>query len=266
MAKQIIGKVYSTTDYDKFKSIVGNRPVVQKGAHYKEVFASIEEEGQICPAIVNDRNEIIDGQHRLAICKQLGIPFVYIIGEGRGFEDIAKANAGKKWSTDAFVYGYATNGGANSDSYCYLKALYDEFNPPVIKSALTRIQSHYSPDIARRIRDGSFKMSEFEYNMIAKCLRELIELGYADFIKENPMSSNAYWAAVAYTYRHPKIDNKRLVKLMWQNEKKIPSTSKVKELLEVFTTIYNKKLTTQKRVYLDRDYEQKLYRRWEDVK
>lgn len=266
MAKQIIGKVYSTTDYDKFKSIVGNRPVVQKGAHYKEVFASIEEEGQICPAIVNDRNEIIDGQHRLAICKQLGIPFVYVIGEGRGFTDIAQANAGRKWSIESFVYGYASNGGKNSDSYSYLKALYEEFNPPVIKSALLRVRSAYNPDVARQIRDGSFKMTEYEYNMIAKCLRELIELGYADFIKENPMSGNAYWAAVCYTWRHPKIDNKRLIKLMWQNEKRIPATSKVKEHLETFSNIYNKKLVIDRRVYIDRDYEQKLYRRWEDLK
>lgn len=266
MTKQIIGKVYATTDYDKFKTIVGNRPVVEKGAHYKEVLASIKDEGQICPAIVNDRNEVIDGQHRLAICRQLGIPFVYVVGEGRGFGDIAKANAGRKWSIESFVYGYAYNGGANADSYRYLKSLYDEFNPPVIKSALTRIRSTYNPDVARTIRDGSFKMSEYEYNMISKCLRELIALGYADFIKENPMSGNDYWAAVCYSWRHPKIDNKRLIKLMWQNEKRIPSTSKVKEHLESLSAIYNKKLTTSKRVYMAQDYEQKLYRRWEDLK
>lgn len=266
MNKQIIGKVYSTTDYDKFKTIVGNRPVVEKGSHFKEVLNSIKAEGQICPAIVNDRNEIIDGQHRLAICRQLGIPFVYVIGEGRGFVNIAQANAGRKWSTETFVYGYAQNGGANSASYCYLKALYDEFSPMVSKSSLVRIKDKYNPEVARQIRDGSFSMKEDEYNMMAKCLRELIKLGYADFLKENPMSGNTYWQAICYTWRHPKIDNKRLIKIMWQNEKRIPSTSKVKELLEALSIIYNKKLTLANRVYLEKDYEQKMYRKWRDAK
>lgn len=262
----IIGKVYSTTNYDRFKTIVGNRPVVEKGAHYKEVLNSIKAEGQIVPAVVNDRNEIVDGQHRLAICRQLGIPFVYVVGDGRGFEDIAQANAGRKWSIDAFVYGYATNGGKNSDSYGYLKALYEEFSPPVTKSSLLRVRSGYNPEVARQIRDGSFTMTAYEYNMIAKSLRDLIALGYADFIKNNPMSGNTYWAAMCYTWRHPKVDNKRLIKLMWQNEKRIPSTTKVKEILETLSGIYNKKLTIDKRVYLDKDYEQKLWRRWEDLK
>lgn len=266
MSKEIIGKVFATTDYDKFKTIVGNRPVVEKGSHFKEVLNSIKAEGQICPAIVNERNEIIDGQHRLAICRQLGIPFVYVIGEGCGFVNIAQANAGRKWSTETFVYGYAQNGGANADSYCYLKALYEEFSPPVTKSSLLRVRSGYNPEVARQIRDGSFRMTAYEYNMIAKSLRDLIALGYADFIKSNPMSGNTYWAAMCYTWRHPKVDNKRLIKLMWQNEKRIPSTSKVKELLEALSTIYNKKLTLAKRVYLEKDYEQKMYRKWEDVK
>jgi len=264
MSKEMIaiGKMYATTNYDMFKTIVGNRPVIPKGAHYKEVMDSIAKEGQIVPAVVNDRNEIIDGQHRLHICKELGIPFVYIVSDGRGFADIAKANAGRKWKTESFVYGYALNGGANADSYRYLKALYDEFNPPIMKSVFTRIQSRHNPEVARQIREGNFKMSAHEYELISKCLRELIAYGYADFIKENNRPSNVYWAALCYTWRHPMVDNARLIKLMWQNEKRVSASNKIKEVLESLSIIYNKKLSVQKKVYLDKDYEQKLYREW----
>ena len=265
MAKETttIGKIYSTTNYDMFKTILGNRPIKRKGTHYYELRQSMQDDGQIVPAVVNEKHEIIDGQHRLEVCKELGIPFIYIIIDGTSFRDIAKANEGKKWSTEMFVNGYALNGGENTEGYRYLTALYDEFSPPVIKSVFTRLLGTASGHHGLRvIREGRFTTSTYEYDMLANCLRELIALGYADFIKENKRSSTTYWETMCYVWRHPGVNNERMIKLMWQNEKRIPATSKVREYLEVLTKIYNKGLDKNKRIYLDKDYDQGLYRKW----
>lgn len=264
MAKETttIGKIYSTTNYDMFKTILGNRPIVTKGTRYFELKKSIEQDGQIVPAIVNEKNEIVDGQHRLVVCKELGIPFIYIVINGAGFVDIAKVNNAKNWSVSVFVNGYATSGIANTEGYRYLKALFDEFSHDVSKSTLQKLAATIGTSTNRQIRDGRFTMTAHTYESVANCLRNLLALGYGDFIKENRRIGQAYWLTMCYLWRHPDVKVDRMIKLMWQNEKRIPATTKVKEYLVVLSNIYNKGVTKENRVYLDRDYDQGLYRKW----
>lgn len=61
-------QIYKTKDYTSFRAIVSNREVNK--AHVKKLAASIRKKNllYIRPVIVNDRMEIIDGQHRVAAC------------------------------------------------------------------------------------------------------------------------------------------------------------------------------------------------------
>ncbi|MBQ2600753.1 ParB N-terminal domain-containing protein [bacterium] len=73
---EIVSAVYRTTDYDKFKTLDGNRTVEK--SRVNKILKSINDNGYIhCPIIVNERMEIIDGQGRLEAVKQLGIPVEY---------------------------------------------------------------------------------------------------------------------------------------------------------------------------------------------
>lgn len=259
---RLIGKVYETTNYDKFKLIISNRPLMTKGVHYKRLKNSIIEKGQLEPAIVNENYEIINGQHRWSICKELGIPFVFEVWEGLKVTDVPDANISSEWKMKHFINLYASNGCENTTSYQYLQALIKEFCPPMVLSNITTIMGMRGGNSQTILKEGRFVMTTAEYEAVRRCIADLIKLGYLKWIKENRRSSNAYWLAVAYAWRHPKVDSERLIKLMWQNAIKIPSSTKTKEYLRCFSDIYNKNLVIKKKVYLDQDYEQKLYREW----
>ena len=73
-----VGTVYSTTDYDSFAKLEGNRDVLQSRKNI--IKESIEERGWIRnPVVVNEKMQIIDGQGRFEALKELGMPIEYVI-------------------------------------------------------------------------------------------------------------------------------------------------------------------------------------------
>ncbi len=64
-----VNKVYQTSDLSIFKQIEGNR--VPNLQHIKRLADSIRVYGMKCnPILVNERMEVIDGQHRLMAAKE----------------------------------------------------------------------------------------------------------------------------------------------------------------------------------------------------
>lgn len=57
---KLIGKLYETKDYSKFKFLKGNRAIKEK----RSLIESIEKSGILVPIDVNEKFEIIDGQTR----------------------------------------------------------------------------------------------------------------------------------------------------------------------------------------------------------
>ena len=66
-----------TNNYSQFSFFKDNRVVNR--AHVKNLIESIEELGYIKgkPIIINDKFQIIDGQHRFLACQELDLPIIY---------------------------------------------------------------------------------------------------------------------------------------------------------------------------------------------
>ena len=63
---------------------------------------------------VNEKNEVIDGQHRLQACKELKLPVNYIVLNGYGLKEVQKLNANtKQWSANDYMNGYCDLGYKN---------------------------------------------------------------------------------------------------------------------------------------------------------
>ena len=88
--------IQSTQDYTLFTYLSGNRPI-DKG-HVKRLIKSIEKNNRLNlhPIIVNGKNEIIDGQHRHAAAKQLGIELFFIKSESVDDEHLIDCNVNQK--------------------------------------------------------------------------------------------------------------------------------------------------------------------------
>ena len=69
--------IYETNDYEKFKLLGLNRPLTDN--HSLEQVIKENNLLKYNAMIVTPDFEVLDGQHRLEICKKLGMPIFYII-------------------------------------------------------------------------------------------------------------------------------------------------------------------------------------------
>lgn len=100
-----VNKVYKTSDLTIFKTLDGNRDVIQ--SHLKRLAKSMKDNKLFSPIIVNEKMEVIDGQHRLMSSKMNNIPIEYIIVNGYGLKEVQVLNANSKnWNSDDYMNGY----------------------------------------------------------------------------------------------------------------------------------------------------------------
>ena len=108
--KQEVNKVYVTHDLSIFRQIKGNRPPNPK--HVKRLCASIKSFGVLqSPIIVNERMEVVDGQHRLLAAMEMKSVLYYIIVTGYYLNEVQVLNLNQKnWTREDFLNGYADMG------------------------------------------------------------------------------------------------------------------------------------------------------------
>jgi hypothetical protein len=115
--------IYTTNNYSLFKPIDGNRLLNQ--LHLKRLKESIEKNYLFTVITVNERYEIIDGQHRFEAAKDLNIPVNYIICEGYGLDEVHILNQNSKiWNSDDYLTGYCDLG---VKDYLQYKRFKDKF-------------------------------------------------------------------------------------------------------------------------------------------
>jgi hypothetical protein len=109
--------IKSTTDYDQFIFRTDNRekknsltPVDE--THVKRLVESITECNllHMQPIIVNEKLEIIDGQHRLSAAKRLGVEIYYQVVPNLTARDIILMNISKGWTLGDYLNFYVENG------------------------------------------------------------------------------------------------------------------------------------------------------------
>ena len=106
---QNVGTLYMSYDYDQFKIMSGNRPT--NNGHVQQLKRSFELRQLIVPVLVNDKMEIIDGQHRVEVCRQLGLPVYFIILQKYGIREVQMLNTNmKNWSVEDYLACYCNEG------------------------------------------------------------------------------------------------------------------------------------------------------------
>lgn len=146
----------STTDYKKFKLLGGNRRIDRAHANnigrsmalYPEIF-------KIRPILVNDRFEIIDGQHRYYAAKELGVPVWYEKGGDIKTEDAVVINQNQRnWQAMDYARSYAARG---NEDYKAILRIKDE-HPLIPLYALMRYMGGPAGNLAETFRQGKFKI------------------------------------------------------------------------------------------------------------
>ena len=108
---RVLYQVYETTDYSKFKDITGNRE--KNEGHLKALENAIENDNllQVSHLIVNEKFEVIDGQHRLEAAKRLGLPVAYAFYNGLTLEHVQDLNKNNRtWKYGDKMHSFCSQG------------------------------------------------------------------------------------------------------------------------------------------------------------
>lgn len=156
-------KVDQTSEYTKFKSMMGNRFI--NSSHVRKLATSINKFNYLPynPILVNDGMYIIDGQHRLAAARHLGIPIHYVVVAGATLDTIRSLNSSlKAWTVRDFAESYVKTG---NEDYVTLLDFADTYGIQLTAAAALlagKSGAIVSGGIAKTIRDGLFKVENLE--------------------------------------------------------------------------------------------------------
>jgi len=246
--------VMLTKDYAIFKHIAGNRELIE--ANIQAIRNQLIERGQQQPIIVNERNEIIDGQHRLEACKRLKMPIQYIKRVGANLDDVISTNiVGKKWTLMDYVNRFAAEGktdyidlkkfiieakecgfapstavkiaqGSNTNDSFYM------YEDGVIRRGRENKQSKPLYHVGDAIKRGSFKIRN-EDN--AKKRLEQIYL-FKDFSFYNKVT---FANAIMQCMRIKEMDFDRLLQSARKHQRRFTNEANTESFVQMFEDVYN---------------------------
>ena len=153
-----VNSVYRTNDYSLFSKLDGNRNVNK--AHLIRLKKSIKEESLCVPIIVNEKYQIIDGQHRFSCWENLMLPVYYIVVEGYGLKQVQRINANtSNWKLIDYAESYCDLGNKNYCKYVLFKAKYNLGD----YESISMLQGDYgSGKNFERFRNGSFQVNRWK--------------------------------------------------------------------------------------------------------
>lgn len=228
-------KVRSTTNYFQFRFIDGNRDV----KHAAKIKKSIEAVGLlICPILVNEKFEIIDGQGRFTACKELNLPVYYVQQNGIGIEEVRKMNSvSSNWVTGDYVHSY-TEGDETKDSYIYLQSLqkqFPDFSYTFLATVANKVNKH--SETVKNIKDGSFNCTSEGYE---NAVRELTYLNqFVQYVLAMGGKSDYVFRALDFCYDNEQVDNEYLLRKFKQGYKAFPEVASIRGALESIQMAYN---------------------------
>lgn len=167
--------ILMTENYSLFKSINGNRNVNK--SHVKKLKESIQIDPKtifLAPILVNEKYEIIDGQHRVEAIRELGLPIYYIQHKGLDLDTVQKLNStAKQWQPIDYAKAYAISGKKFAINYQhYVDAKDSEFG--INHDSLLRYLALDQPITSISFKQGALVVPDFKKSMkLLKMLKDL---------------------------------------------------------------------------------------------
>lgn len=194
--------ISKTKQYDLFVFRDDNRERIDQ-AHVKRLIESIRARNllELRPIVVNEKMEIIDGQHRVLAAKALQVEIYYQVEKKLEAKDIILMNINKSWSMGDFLNFYCNH---HYPEYLKLRDFMKKHNL-ILKVALNIAmgQTHVG---YQDFKDGSFIFNDEtldgELDICWDTINYIKKLnGHSPYT-----SSNRFWKALLKLARHPDFD------------------------------------------------------------
>ena len=224
-------QVQETKDYKLFRDVSSNRDVDR--LHVNKLVNSIREKNMLStnPIIVNEKMEVLDGQHRLEAAKRLKIPIFYIVSNAISHDDISRLNSNKKnWTLMDYINYYTVKG---VKEFKDLSKLINEF-PDLPVTFLVAIMSGDGTKQRKSILTGRLNAEGLPQ------AREKISY-ITDFAQYFEHSTNSrFLEAMLFICNTGLYDHKTMIGKLQRNPGALVPCANMKQYIRLLQDIYNK--------------------------
>lgn len=254
-----VGVVFTTTDYSKFKKLEGNRDVTEQ--RKMRIRRSVEANGQIFTVVIcNEKLQIIDGQGRVEVFKEMGLPVSYVIVPGLTARDCAVLNATTTvWKLDDYIAMYCSQ---NIKPYIMLRDLLDRHKNVSLNSvgyALTQVSSSGSgynkgTGFNAMVKEGTLDINESEFAYAEK------KITYAErFLAGFGKSGRKECLMSAAIFAYGVIPDREMLVDKWDKYSRLKSIERpiatITDALSMMEACYNYKAKAKDAFYISIEYE-----------
>jgi len=244
-ASKQIAKVLYEKNYTKFTFLEDNRDIDAKKVD--RLVESIRKKGQLIPVIVNEFNEMIEGQHRTRACEKLDIPVAYVVSVGATSKDIPFINNTQSaWKNKDFLKHFSHKNHKHNAEYRKIKTFLDEHALPFHVALMLLSGSSAHPNRMKdrgplpAFRDGSFKVDDLDYaNDVAGQLLKL-----KSFVP-NLVKINKFCLAWIKISTLTEFDVNVAYKQIEKHSNKFDKCNNQEDWYEAMVVVYNYKLVTK---------------------
>ena len=174
-----VSEVRITTDYTMFKFDPLNRSI--KPNKLTKLKQSITRtKGNLQAVLIDQKGNIIDGQHRYVACKTLGLPVKYTIADSgyKASDMLELNNNGSGWLATDFAEYHAKQGNPNYEIFLKYKKLFPELKDGILCSILENrytLKDTTTGSMSKRgFQEGTFiVMQENKAKTLLTYLREI---------------------------------------------------------------------------------------------
>jgi hypothetical protein len=241
-------KIYFSRDYSLFRMIYGNRQLNEtKIKKIKHDIANGLDVLAYCPIMVTqkgDSYEIIDGQHRFWVAKELKKPIHFVIIPEIDLMEIAKINSNtEKWKKSDFTNCFVTKG---NEHYTKLRDFMDKYELP-LTTAVTLLacgfeMKDFSGAYLRYFEEGKFEvLKEEDAIAIMECCKQ--------FNVSKVWNHRPFILAVALIMKAGLCDITDIVSKFFKDVDQLKKQAGYKDYLVNLELIYNKGNHSRKVIY-----------------
>jgi len=223
--------VFNTKDYDLFKFVASNRPVLEH--HVKEIMSEIQRNNltEENPIKVNRQYEIMEGQHTFHACVNLQMP-VYYVYTKMTKSDIGGYNSAQKaWSYENVLNHYCVEG------YHDYKILagFRSRHPYPMSTLIILLSGEHTKRVMKEFRRGDFKVAQ-SLEIVEKLLDQIGEFKqYSDKVFRHRTFILAYIDVLT----HPDYDHNVFVHKVGLVPSRFVKQESQKEYFRMIEDIFN---------------------------
>jgi len=229
--------VQKTTSYSMFKFVRGNRSVNRTSLKNLMVSISKKDLLEENPIIVNQKFEVLDGQHRLEACKQLGKPVHYIVHKDGGIQDVQLLNSAvRAWRFEDYIKSYSMAGNKN---YKVLGEFSQSHGIAIGVAVMLLSGVHRGKNgLLQDFRDGKFEVLDREGADVV--INELDV--YRKYIEPEARKDRDFISAVIFMHDNKPVSFLSMLEKLQQYcaDEPMKRQASMREYLRMFEGVYNK--------------------------